>query len=240
MLCAQSIKVHIVAIHNAALLVTKLISSKLEFSLGQVVFTRLASISSRIFDGLQNLAADKHTFNIDNITIYYQPKSLSKSVMPIRSFTIGSNDDVFSKKEILEPPPFMKNIDIICLGRHPNRSLMKNREYAVNKVIIEDMSEIICFGRNVTHRSSRIKFQCGCRELKPLLKMYQSHPICTLCNCHCYFVLGCVIGLGNFTPALLEEMRHSMLQKQGKDAGKHTLKKCSTVSYPIISEVKHI
>jgi len=241
MLCAQSIKVHIVAVHNAALLVIKLISSKLEFSLGQVVFTRLADISSRIFDDLQNLAADKHTFHIDNMTIYYQPKSLSKSVMPIRSFTIGSNDDVFSKKEILEPPPFMTNADIICLGRHQKHSLMKTREYAVNKVIIEDMSEIICFGRNITHRSSRIKFQCGCREIKPpLLKMYQSHPICTLCNYHCCFVLGCAIGLGNFTPALLEEMRHSMSQKQGKDVGTHTLMKCSTVSYPNTSKVKHV
>lgn len=233
MLCSQSTKVHIVAVHNAALLVIKLLSSKIEFGLGQVIFTRLASLSSRIFDNLQNLA-DKFSLHADNITIYHQPKSCSKSVLPIRSFTVGSNDDVFSKKELLDPPPFVTNVDIICLGKHPNCSLMKNREYAVNKVIVEDMSEIICFGRSITHRSSRIKFQCGCRELKS--HIYQSHPICTLCNCHCYLVLGCVIGLGNFTPALLQEMQQSLLQKQGKDTGKCKLMKCSTVSYSITSK----
>ena len=230
MLHLRSTKVHIVAVNDAALLVTKLMSSKLEFSLGQVVLTRMAStLSSRIFKDLQTLATknDSFSFHADNVTIYHHPKSCSKSFLPIRSFTVGSTGDVFSKKEIPEPPPFVTNVDIICLGRHPNCSLMKNREYAVDKIIIEDMSEIICFGKSVTDRSSRIKIQCGCRELKSPQKppICRSRLTCTLCNCSCYLVLGSVIGLGNFTPSLLDEMQQSLLQKSTDK-----LIKCSSVS----------
>lgn len=229
MLCSYSTKVHIVAVNDAALLVMKLMSSKVNFSLGQVVFTRLAtSLSSRIFADLRHLAEqnDSFSFHADNVTIYHHPKSCSKSLLPIRSLTFGSTSDIFSKKEMLEPPPFVTNVDIICLGRHPNCSLMKNREYAVNKIIIEDMSEIICFGKKITDRSSRIKLQCGCRELHP--PACRSHLKCTLCNCYCYFVLGCVIGLGNFTPSLLEEMQQSLSRKQERNTSK--LMKCSSVS----------
>lgn len=225
----HSTKVHIVAVHDAALLVIKLFSSKLELSLGQVIFTRLASLSSRILESLEKLASkdESFSFHADNITIYHHPKSRSKSLPPIRSFTVGSTNDAFSKKIIPEPPPFIKNVDIICLGSHPNCSLMKNREYAINKVIIEDMSEIICFGRNIMNRSSRIKCQCGCRELKPPIT--QSW-ICTLCNCHCYFVLGCVIGLGNFTPSLLEEIQRSkMLQKHQKIEKSSSVSACTNI-----------
>ena len=226
MLYLRSTKIHIVAVYDAALLVIKLLSSaEMEFSLGQVIFTRLASLSSCIFDDLQKLAdTDKSfSFQADNITIYHHPKSYSKSLLPIRSLTYGSTGEIFLKKVILEPPPFLKNVDIICLGRHPHGSLMKNREYAVNKIIIEDMSEIICFRRSIIDRSSRIKFQCGCRELKP--PTCRPRLTCTLCNCACYFVLGCVIGLGNFTPSLLEEMQQSLLQKHDRD-----IVKCSSVS----------
>ena len=226
MLYLHSTKVHIVAVYDAAPLVIKLMSSaEMDFSLGQVIFTRLASLSSCIFDDLQKLAdTDKSfAFQAANITIYHQPKSSSKSFLPIRSLTYGSTGEIFSKKVMLEPPPFVKNVDIICLGRHPHGSLMKNREYAVNKIIVEDMSEIICFGRSIIDRSSRIKFQCGCREPKPPIS--RSRLTCTLCNCTCYFVLGCVIGLGNFTPSLLEEMQLSLSQKHERD-----IIKCSSVS----------
>ena len=221
MLYSRATKVHIVAVHDAALLVMKLISSDIEFNLGQVIFTRLASLSSCIFDDFQKLVdKDKSSpFHADNVTIYHHPKSFSKSLLPIRSLTYGNSNDIFSKKTIIEPPPFLKDVDIICLGRHPNNSLIKNREYAVNKIIIEDMSEIICLRKSIIDRSSRIKFQCGCRELK--LPVYRS---CTFCNCTCYFVLGCVIGLGNFTPSLLKEIQQSQLQKH-KD-----IIKCSSVS----------
>ena len=226
MLYLHSTKVHIVAVYDAALLVMKLMSSaEMDFSLGQVIFTRLANLSSSIFDDLQKLADTDKCFpcHADNVTIYHHPKSCSKSLLPIRSLTYGSSGEIFSKKVVLEPPPFVKNVDIICLGRHPHGSVMKNREYAVNKIVIEDMSEIICFERSTIDRSSRIKFQCGCREPQPLIS--RSRLTCTLCNCTCYFVLGCVIGLGNFTPSLLEEMQQSMLQKQERD-----IKKCSSVS----------
>ena len=224
MLYLHSNKIHIVAVYDAALLVIKILSSVMNFRLGQVVFTRLASsLSSRIFEGLQKTGP----FNADNVTIYHQPKSCTKSLMPIRSFTFGSSGDVFSKKEMLEPPPFINGVDIICLGKHPNSSLIKNREYAVNKVIIEDMSEIICFRKGVTERSSRVRIQCGCRELK-LPRICRSRMKCTFCNCNSYFVLGCVIGLGNFTPSLLEEMQQSQLQKHEK--GTKQLIKCSSVS----------
>ena len=222
MLYLHSTKVHIVAVHDAALLVIKLMLSEIEFSLGQVIFTRLANLSSCIFDDLQKLA-EKDSFHADNVTIYHHPKSCSKSFLPIRSLTFGSAGDTFSKKVMLEPPPFVKNVDIICLGRHPHGSLMKNREYAVNKIVIEDMSEIICFERSIIDRSSRIKFQCGCRELKS--PTCRPRLTCTLCNCTCYFVLGCVIGLGNFTPSLLEEMQQSLLQKHERN-----IIKCSSVS----------
>lgn len=225
MLSLYSTKVHIVAVHDAALLVIKLMLSKLEFSLGQVVFTRLANLSSCIFDDLQKVVEKNKSFSFhaDNVTIYHQPKSSSKSLLPKRSLTFGSTGDTFSKKEMLEPPPFVENIDIICLGRHPHGSLMKNREYAVNKIVIEDMSEIICFGRSIIGRSSRIKFQCGCRELKS--PTCRPRLTCTLCNCTCYCVLGCVIGLGNFTPSLLEEMQQSLSQKHERN-----IIKCSSVS----------
>ena len=222
---STSTKVHIVAVHDAALLVIKLMLSKTDFHLGQVVFTRLANLSSRIFDDLQKLVEKykSFSFHADNVTIYHQPKSSSKSLLPKRSLTFGSTGDTFSKKEMLEPPPFVENIDIICLGRHPHGSLMKNREYAINKIVIEDMSEIICFGKSIIDRSSRIKFQCGCRELKS--PTCRPRLTCTLCNCICYFVLGCVIGLGNFTPSLLEEMQQSLSQKHERD-----IIKCSSVS----------
>ena len=224
MLYLHSDKIHIVAVYDAALLVIKLLSSTMDFRLGQVVFTRLgSSLSSRIFENLQKITP----FNADNVTIYHQPKAYTKSLLPIRSFTFGSTGDVFSKKEMLEPPPFITGVDIICLGKHPNSSLIKNREYAVNKIIIEDMSEIICFRKGITERSSRVKLQCGCRKLKPPVTC-RSRMKCTFCNCDCYFVLGSVIGLGNFTPSLLEEMQQSQLQKHEKDADK--LIKCSSVS----------
>lgn len=230
MLRLHSTKVHIVAVNDAALLVIKLLSSEIDFCLGQVIFTRLAGLSSHIFKDLEKLANNNNSssFNAENITIYHHPKSSSISVVPMRSLTFGSvADEIISKKILLEPPPFVANVDIICLGRHPNSCLMKNREYAVNKVIIEDMSEIICFGRSITDRSSRIKFQCGCREPKPLI--CRSRLTCTLCNCCCYFVLGCVIGLGNFTPSLLEEMQQSLLQKHERDTV-NNIKKCASVS----------
>ena len=225
MLYSHATKVHIVAVHDAALLVMKLISSEIEFNLGQVIFTRLASLSSSIFDDFQKLVDkdESFPFQADNVTIYHHPKSFSKSLLPIRSSTYGTNDDIFSKKTIIEPPPFFKNVDIICLGRHQHNNLMKNREYAVNKIIIEDMSEIVCFGKSIIDRSSRIKFQCGCRELKP--PVCRSRLTCTLCNCTCYFVLGCVIGLGNFTPSLLKEMQQSLLQKHDEN-----IIKCTSVS----------
>ena len=54
MLCSQASKVHIIAVHDGALLLVKSLN-ELEFNLGQVIFIRLLSLSSRIFTHIQEM-----------------------------------------------------------------------------------------------------------------------------------------------------------------------------------------
>lgn len=74
-------------------------------------------------------------------------KRATQSMFLLRSFTVGSRQEILPKKLLLKPPPFVPKVDIICLESHPNRSLIKNHQYTVHKVVIEDMSEIICSGK---------------------------------------------------------------------------------------------
>lgn len=228
MLCSQASKVHIIAVHDAALLLVKTLNES-EFNLGQVILTRLLSLSCSIFGYLQRMACKSESvlLQADNITIYHKPKSCNSSMFPLRSFTVASGQEILPKKLLLKPPPFVPKVDIICLGSHPNRSLIKNREYAVNKVVIEDMSEIICFGKSVKDRSSRLRIQCGCRDLKPPTD--RSHLPCKICNCYYYFVLGHVVGLGNFIPTVLEEMQQQILRQYHEKCDTHETKKCLSI-----------
>lgn len=120
---------------------------------------------------------------------------------------------------LLRPPHSVPNVDIIYLGTHPDRSLIKNRQYAVNKVVIEDMSEIISLGKGIKDRPYRIRIQCGCGDLK--LPTYPLHIQCKMCNCYCYFVLGCVVGLRNFKP---EEM-----QQYHENSDTDEIKRCLSI-----------
>ena len=234
MLCSQASKVHIIAVHDGALLLVKALT-ECKLSLGQVILTRLANLSSSIFAHLQGMADKTESFlyQAENVTIYHKPKSCTPSVFPLRSFTARNCQDILPKKLLLEPPPLLRKVDIICLGIHPNRSLIKNREYAVNKVVIEDMSDVICFGKGVKDRSSRLRIQCGCRDLR--LPIDQTHRPCKMCNCYNHFVLGHVIGLGNFMPAFLEEMQQQIL-RQYRD--REEFKKCLSVYHnPEIEQI---
>ena len=204
MLCSRASKVHVIAVHDGALLLVKALNG-FELTLGQVIFTRLHSLSSRILNILQGMKdnSDAILYQVDNITIYYKPKSCNSLIFPLRSFSVGSAQDMIPKKVMLNPPHSIPNVDIIYLGTHRDRSLIKNREYAVNKVVIEDMSEIISLGKGIKDRPYRIRIQCGCKDLK-LPTELSSHIQCKMCKCYCYFVLGRVIGLGNLKP---EEMQ---------------------------------
>ena len=233
-LCQQASKVHIIAVHDGALLLVKALT-ECKMSLGQVILTRLANLSSSIFVHLQGMADKTESFlyQAENITIYHKPKACTPSVFPLRSFTARNRQDILPKKLLLEPPPLVRKVDIICLGSHPDRSLIKNREYAVNKVVIEDMSDVICFGKGVKDRSSRLRIQCGCRDLR--LPIEQTHRPCKMCNCHNHFVLGHVIGLGNFMPASLEETQQQILRQYHN---REELKKCLSVYHnPEIEQI---
>ena len=197
---------------------------KFEFNLGQVIFTRLHSLSSRIFNDLQGMKdnSDSILYHADNITIHYKPKSCNSLMFPLRSFSIGSAQDIIPRKLLLRPPHSIPNVDIIYLGTHPDRSLIKNRQYAVNKVVIEDMSEIISLGKGVKDRPYRIRIQCGCGDLK--LPTDLPHIQCKMCNYYCYFVLGRVVGLGNFMPTVLEEM-----QQYHENSDTYEAKRCLSI-----------
>ena len=237
MVCSQASKVHIIAVHDGALLLVKALT-ECKLSLGQVILTRLASLSSSIFAHLQGMVGKSESFlyQAENITIYHKPKSCKPSVFPLRSFTARNCQDILPKMLLLEPPPLVRQVDIICLGSHPNRSLIKNREYAVNKVVIEDMSDIICFGKGVKDRSSRLRIQCGCRDLR--LPIDRSHHPCKMCNCYNYYVLGRVIGLGNFMPAVLEEMQQQILRQHHVKSDTEEFKKCLSVYHnPQIEQI---
>ena len=222
LLCTQSSKVHIVAVNDAALLLVKSLA-KFNHKLGQVVFTKLRSLSTRIFDELQSMVGRDLSLlsQADNITIYHRPKSCSKTLL--RSFTVAGHHETFPKKMLLEPPPLIHKVDIICLG-NLSCSQIKIRDYAMNKVIIEDMSELINLGKSVAYRSSRIQLQCGCTKLKA--PIFRSHLPCTLCSKLSYFVMGRVLGLGNFTPMFLEEVSQSLLESRQKE---DKIKKCAEI-----------
>ena len=223
-LCSHSAKVHIIAVCDAALL---LINSLTDFDckLGQVIITNLHRLSQCVFAGLQNMV-QKHNsllFQAENITIYHKPKPLQKSLSLTRSFTLGRNHDMFFKKHLLEPPPFVPHVDIICLGCTPEHCQVKDREYAASKAVIEDMSEIICFGKSISQRSCRVKLQCGCDKLRR--PIYRSHLPCMICSCCSNFVIHHVTGLGTFTPFVFEEMEQSLLEVSSANKKQ----KCSSI-----------
>lgn len=199
-LCSHSAKVHIIAVYDAALLLVKSLT-KCDCKLGQVILTKLHWLSYDIFFGLQSMAQNVHS-QVENITIYYKPKPLYKSLSLTNSFTLGRDCDIFSQKC---PPPFIPNVDIICLESNHQ---IPNCDYAVNKAVTEDMSEIICFGKSIAERSSRVKLQCACQELKR--PIFRSNLPCTICSCCSNFVMEHVSGLSNCTPAVLEEMEQSL------------------------------
>ena len=224
MLCSYSTKVHIVAVYDAALL---LINSLTEFEckLGQIILTKLHKLSECVFAGLQDMARRYNSliFQAENITIYHKPKPLQKSLSLTRSVTLGRNHDTFFKKHLLEPPPFVPHVDIICLGGTPECFQVKDCDYAVSKVVIEDMSEIICFRNSISKRSPRVMLQCGCNKLRP--PIYRSHLPCMFCSCCSNFVIQHVAGLGTFTPFVIEEMEQSLHEPYCADK----MEKCSSV-----------
>jgi len=227
MLCAQSNKVHIVAVNDAALLLVKSLA-KFNHKLGQVVFTKLLSLSTCIFDELQSMVGRDLSLlsQAENITIYHRPKSCRKTLL--RSFTVAGHHETFPKKTLLEPPPLIHKVDIICLG-NLSCSQLKIRDYSMDKVIIEDMSELISLGKTIAYRSPRIQLQCGCTKLKA--PIYRSHLPCTLCSRLSYFVMGRVLGLGNFTPMFLEEVSQSLLESRQKE---DKIKKCSEIEAKLL------
>jgi len=224
MLCTQYNKVHIVAVNDAALLLVKSLV-KFDHKLGQVVFTKLLSLSTCIFDELQSMVGRDLSLlsQAENITIYHRPKSCSKTLL--RSFTVPGHHETFLKKTLLEPPPLIHKVDIICLG-NLSCSQLKIRDYTMDKGIIEDMSELISLGKTIAYRSSRIQLQCGCTELKA--PIYRSHLPCTFCSRLSYFVMGRVLGLGNFTPMFLEEVSQSLLEFRQKE---DKIKKCAEIHH---------
>ena len=222
MLCAQSNKVHIIAVNDAALLLVKTLT-KFNHKLGQVVFTKLLSLSLCIFDELQNMVNKDQSLlsQAENITIYHRPKSCTKTLL--RSFTVTGHGGMFPKKMLLKPPPLIHKVDIICIG-NLSCSQIKIRDYAMDKAIIEDMSELISLGKTIAYRSSRIQLQCGCSKLKA--PIFRSHLPCTLCSRLSYFVMGRVLGLGIFTPMFLEEMSQSWLGSRQID---DKIRKCAEI-----------
>ena len=213
MLCSHSTKVHIVAVYDAALL---LINSLTEFEckLGQIILTKLQKLSECVFAGLQDMVRRHNSllFQAENITIYHKPKPLQKPLSLTRSFTLGRNHDIFFKKHLLEPPPFVRYVDIICLASTPECFQVKDYDYAVSKVVVEDMSEIICFGNSISKRSPRVMLQCGCNKIRP--PIYRSHLPCMISSCCSNFVLQHVAGLGTFTPFVFEEMEERSLHER--------------------------
>ena len=221
MLCSHSTKVHIIAVNDGALLLVKSLM-KFECKLGQVILTRLHTLSQHTFAGLKEMEQKSNSLLLqaENITIYHNPKPLHKSLSLTQSSTLGRHRGIFLKKFSLEPPPFIKHVDIICLeSGNPGHYLIRNRAYATSKVVIEDMSEIICSGKSIVDRSSRIRLQCSCIELRR--PIYRSHLPCMICSCCSNFVMGHVAGLGNFTPAVLESFH------EGYDMDK--MEKCSSI-----------
>lgn len=99
MLCSQASKVHVIAVHDGALLLVEALNH-FELNLGQVIFTRLHSLSSRIFNDLHGMKdnSDSILYQADNVTIYYKPESCNSLMFPLRSFSIGSAQDITSKK----------------------------------------------------------------------------------------------------------------------------------------------
>ena len=236
LLCSLASKVHIVAVHDGALLLVRTLT-ECRLSLGQVILTRLASLSSSIFAHLQEMTDKSESFlyQVENITIYHKPRSCRQAIFPLRSFAVENCQDIVPKKLLLEPPPPMPRVDIICLGSHPNRNLIKNREYAANKVVVEDMSEIICFGKGIKDRSSRLRIQCGCLDLR--LPIDRSRLSCKMCKCYNYFVLGHVIGLGCFMPAVFEEMQQIFRDYHEKTKTDKRKKSLSLYQNPQIEEI---
>ena len=219
MLCSCSTKVHIIAVNDGALLLVKS-SMKFEYKLGQVILTKLHRLSQHIFAGLKEMEQKSNSLLLqaENITIYHKPKPLHKSHSLAQGSTLSRNHNILLKKFSLEPPPFIKHVDIICLkSGNPDHYLIKNRAYATSKVVIEDMSEIICSGKSIVDRSSRVKLQCSCSELRP--PIFRSHLPCMICSRCSNFVMDHVAGLGNFTPAVLESFH------EGYDMDK----KCSSI-----------
>ena len=215
MLCSCSTKLHIIAVNDGALLLVQS-SMKFEHKLGQVILTKLHRLSQYIFAGLKEMEQTSNSLLLqaENITIYHKPKPLQKSLSLTQGSTLGRSYDIFFKKFSLEPPPFMIHVDIICLeSGNPDNYLIKNRAYATSKMVIEDMSEIICFGKSIVDRSSRIKLQCSCSELRR--PIFRSHLLCMICSRCSNFVINHVAGLGNFTPAVLESFheRYDMDKK---------------------------
>ena len=200
MLCSLSTKVHIIAVSDAAHLLVKSLT-RFEHKLGQVILTKLRRLSRQIFDGLQEMEQKSNSllFQADNITIYHKPEPCQPLM---HSFSISSNQN---KKCPLEPPPFIPYVDIICLESIPDFYQLKSR---VNKLVLEDMSEIICNGKSVADRALTVKLQCACKKLKP--PIYRSHLPCTICSCCSYFVIGYIEGLPTCTPAFLEEIEYNL------------------------------
>ena len=220
MLCSHSTKVHIVAIDNGALLLVKSLTD-FGYRLGQVILTKLHGLSQPIFAALEEMEQKSNSLlsQAENITIYHKPKPLYKSQSLTQSYRLSRNPKNLFKKFSVEPPPFIPRVDIICLESNLDCYLKKRRECATSEMVIEDMSEIICFGKCIVDRSSRVRLQCSCNELRR--PIYRSNLPCMICSCCSNFVIGYVEGLGNLTPTVLE----SLHEGHNKDK----MKKCSSI-----------
>ena len=219
-LCSHSTKVHIIAIGDGALLLVKSLT-EFDCRLGQIILAKLHGLSQLIFTALEEMKQKSNSLlsQADNITIYHKPKPLHKSLSLTQSYRLGKNHKNLFEKLSLEPPPFIPRVDIICLESNSDCCLKKRCACATSKMIIEDMSEIICFGKSIVDRSSRVRLQCSCNQLKR--PIYRSNLPCVICSRCSNFVIGYVVGLGNLTPTVLESLHN------GYDMDK--MEKCSSI-----------
>ena len=199
MLCHSAKKVHIIAHSKGAMLFTKLGMSWLppecSGKVGQVILAH-GDVPMSDFEQVYDMNCHKGLKHIvDNITVYYHPedKALKLSCkLPVigknNMYKIGRQD---SEGDKLQNDSKLDNVNISKVPGMKTWIQLKHSVFIENRVILEDMSEIIHKGIRA-HQRQYIKIACKCHSLprKDVCMHINDLPFCTTCKRSFEYVLG--------------------------------------------------
>ena len=197
MLCHNARKVHIIAHSKGAMLFTKLgmpgLLSDCEGKVGQVILGH-GDVPMGHFEQVYDIKGHKGLKHIcDGITVYYHPQDTALKLackLPLigknNMYKIGRQDSEGDKL------PNDDKLDNINISKVAGMDILKHSIFIENKLILEDMSEIIHKGTRA-HQRQYIQIACKCHA-KPRNDGFMQHindlPSCTQCNHNFEYVLG--------------------------------------------------